>query len=138
MNCKQSAHPQFLCLLSVSIVLITFTTACDNGLYRDENGFYHGTGVAEYRYSSGQVMRADKYESGVIIESKWFKPDGTLIATTNVDGGKGVDYHLYDDGTIKVMCPVVDMLWHGKATFYDRSGNLTKVAIYERGVEVGR
>ncbi len=67
---------------------------------RDENGFPSGTGWQAYLYPTGQVKLREAYVEGVLQRSIWYRPDGSIVATTDWQRGSGTGYELRDDGSI--------------------------------------
>lgn len=112
-------------------------------LYRDENGFSHGTGTATYNYDNGQLMLKEWYLRGLIYRATWYRPDGTEIATEEYDKTTGgVGYYLRQDGTIRskytYSYSASDHLYvaDGDAILYRADGSVEKVVRFADGVGV--
>ena len=117
-------------VIAVALCLVIYWDAIPGTYYKDERGFPHGTGRAEYSYEDGSLMIREWYFRGLIYRSTWFKPDGTEIATETYDKTSGgIGYYLRQDGTIKSKYTYEyspeDNLYvnAGSPVYYDRSGN---------------
>ena len=108
-------------------LLIGASTLWESGympgtICRDANGFIHGTGRWLYHYDSGPLMLEEHYLSGKLRYSKWFRPNGSLVAETHWRHGDGVGYYLRQDGTIRVKMEHRNGLAHGQATYFKEDG----------------
>ena len=104
-------------------------------LYFDVSGEAHGAGTELYRYDNGELMLRERYIAGKIVESTWYKPDGTLVATEEWEDETGVGYYLRQDGSIRVKMTYVKGLAHGPATYYTEDGAIEKVVEFINGKE---
>jgi antitoxin component YwqK of YwqJK toxin-antitoxin module len=112
-------------------------TGCDSrSFYRDIDGKPHGTGVETFRYSNGAKRVEAWFKNGRPDVTRWYKPDGQLIAETRWIDGRGIGYVLRDDGSIRIKGEVVNEVLHGRAWIYDEKGTLVKETTYRRGHEV--
>ena len=101
---------------------------------QDANGFIHGSGKTLYRYDAGPVMLEEHYLAGRLKFSRWFRPDGTLIAETRWKNGNGVGYYLRQDGTVRFKCEHQGGLAHGLAVYYKEDGvTVDHAAEYRHG-----
>ncbi|QDU57506.1 hypothetical protein [Aeoliella mucimassa] len=107
-------------------------------LSQTPDGEYHGTGAVSYPYDgTTHIQRRDWYDQGHLSKSQWYKPDGTKVATTHWgDTGEGIEYYLYDDGSIHRMVQMEGMLAHGEGWVFDREGRRTAIETYTEGVLV--
>jgi antitoxin component YwqK of YwqJK toxin-antitoxin module len=90
---------------------------------KNENGSFFGTGTAVYRYKTGAIAREDYYRAGRLKHSKWYKPDGSVVAETSWNGGTNVGYYLREDGTIRVRMSFLGERAHGPAIYYKEDGS---------------
>jgi hypothetical protein len=121
--------------LILGLILFICLTACEQGLYQDQYGEFHGTGSRVYAYDSGTPMRVDVYASGRLTKSTWLKPNGDLIAETLWDkDGNGLDYFLNEQGHVTSKAEVVANTYHGKRWYYDEHGNVMRIVNYVDGV----
>ena len=104
--------------------------------HRDEHGFAHGTGWAYYYYDTGDLMLEEKYVAGKGRYSRWFRPDGSVVAETNWEGESGVGYYLRQDGSIRAKMQYVNGLAHGTAAYFEKDGSVISEASFREGVEV--
>jgi antitoxin component YwqK of YwqJK toxin-antitoxin module len=119
------------------LAALLFLLGCsDEGLHRDKQGEIHGTGEKVYRYDTGEVMLREKYVEGELVDSWWYKPDGTVIKHTDWQDESGVGLYLYQDGSIEARMHYVNGVADGKATFYDKDGNVKRVVQYKDGEKV--
>ena len=104
--------------------------------HRDENGFAHGTGWAYYYYDTGDLMLEEKYVAGKGQYSRWFRPDGSVVAETHWEDESGVGYYLRQDGSIRARMQYVNGFAHGTAVYFDKDGSVIREAVFREGVEV--
>ena len=109
----------------------------------DSNGRTHGTGKELYFYDSGDLRLIEWYRAGVMTKQRYYRPDGTVIATSVFDKQRGgVGYVLRQDGTIRIKVPYqfshndMEYLAHGKSISYAPDGTIIKTVEYRNGVEV--
>lgn len=96
-----------------------------------------GTGSFAYRYPSGQTKLIEDVRRGVMTRSRWFKPDGTLIAeTTWGRNNSGTGYYLREDGSIKSKLTYRNGLADGTASYFNPDGSLAGEAKFEKGQRV--
>ncbi len=106
---------------------------------QDSHGFMHGTGWWTYYYDSGPVILEEHYVAGRLRLSRWFRPDGSLVAETRWWNGHGVGYSLREDGTIRCKMEYRNELAHGPAVYYQDDGiTVDHVAVYQNGKWLGR
>lgn len=105
--------------------------------FRDQNGFPHGTGWTYYYYESGELMLEEKYVAGKGQCSRWFRPDGSVVAETNWVDESGVGYYLREDGSIRARMLYVNGVAHGTAVYFDTDGSVTRRVMFHEGHEVG-
>jgi hypothetical protein len=125
---------------SIGIVLVLTGSAIYTGwdyipgtLRLDPSRGYLGSGWAYYHYPSGRVKLREWHFGSELIESTWFRPDGTTFAHTEWDSGMGVGYYLRDDGSVRTKMTYVEGVAHGPAEEYDEKGRLVAVKWYEHG-----
>jgi hypothetical protein len=110
-----------------------------------DRGYPRGTGTVRYNYPSGSIMLEEYFRNGLIIRATWYRPDGSVLASSELDVKRGGDgYYLRDDGTIKQKCHykydhdefggyyVPD----GPAVIYKPDGSIDREFVYRDGVEV--
>src|SRR5579872_5926151 len=107
-------------IAGVFVILIGALTLYVSGympgpIRRDANGFTHGMGWRRYHYDAGSLMLEEHYVAGGLELSRWFRPDGTLIAETHWHHGDGIGYYLRQDGTIRVKMEFRDGRAEGRA-----------------------
>jgi antitoxin component YwqK of YwqJK toxin-antitoxin module len=122
-------------IIYIACITFMFAFGCDKPLSFDAQGVPHGTGERITNYKSGAIKIREEYKNGELIQSRWFKPDGTLIEETNWKNGTGEGIYLRDDGSIRQRMNYVNGVAEGEATSYDEAGNATKV-IYHAGKPV--
>ena len=105
-------------------------------LYFDKQGIPHGTGDKKYFYESDALKLHEYYHNGKVSKSIWYKPDGTIVATTNWENGSGVGYYLRDNGSIRIKMQYINGVAHGQATCYSEDGTVEKYVKFRNGVEV--
>ena len=89
---------------------------------RDSRGFMHGTGWWRYHYVSGALKLEEHYVAGRLSLSRWFRPDGSMIAETHWRGGDGIGYFLRDDGSVRSKMEFRNEKAHGQAVYYKDDG----------------
>ena len=89
---------------------------------RDSSGFMHGSGWWRYHYDSGALKLEERYRAGRLSLSRWFRPDGSLIAETRWRKGDGVGYFLRDDGSVRSKMEFRNEKAHGQAVYYRDDG----------------
>jgi antitoxin component YwqK of YwqJK toxin-antitoxin module len=104
-------------------------------LYFDVEGSPHGTGWKRYFYPNNALKLEEHYRAGQLRMSRWFRPDGTIIAETRWKDGNGLGYYLRDDGSVKTAMEYVHGLANGKATFFNKDGSVQRVAHFVDGKE---
>jgi antitoxin component YwqK of YwqJK toxin-antitoxin module len=104
---------------------------------QDANGFIHGTGRWLYHYDTGPVMLEEHYRAGRLSFSRWFRPDGSLVAETRWQNGNGVGYYLRQDGTIRIKMEYRDERAHGPAVYYKEDGvTVDHIAEFQDGNKI--
>ena len=101
----------------------------------------HGTGWWSYHYDAGPLMLEEKYLAGKLRLSRWFRPDGSLVAETRWGHGDGVGYYLRQDGTIRVKMEHHNGMAHGQAVYCKEDGvTVDHLAGYRDGqkIETGK
>ena len=104
---------------------------------RDEFGIPEGTGWQAYLYPSGQVKRREAFVEGVLQRTIWYRPDGSVVATTNWNKGSGIGYELRDDGSIKTKTEYVRGLADGEVVSYRPDGSVEKTQLFVHGEPAG-
>jgi hypothetical protein len=110
-------------------------------LYFDSSGRAHGTGLKQYFYDSGKLMIDEKYSSGEMTRSVWYRPDGSVVADVKVPAKTEsfVGYYLNQNGTIKVKMTYrfksIDRTWvaDGPCEKFDADGNPIGIETYRDG-----
>jgi antitoxin component YwqK of YwqJK toxin-antitoxin module len=117
----------------ILLVGLGCVAGCGGTFYRDKNGFPHGTGEAIYYYDSGPVMLREDYVLGKLHRSRWFAPTGAMIQETEWKDECGEGIYLRQDGSIRSRVMYVKGVAEGPTTYYDASGNVTKVVEFKNG-----
>jgi len=102
---------------------------------RDKNGVPYGTGWTYYYYESGELMLEEKFVAGKGQYSRWFRPDGSVVAETNWVDESGVGYYLHEDGSIRARMLYVNGLAHGTAVYFDTDGSVIREVMFHEGHE---
>ena len=122
---------------TLAILTLLALCACSaQPLTFDENGFPHGTGVKQYNYDAGPLMLEENYQSGKLVQSIWYRPDGTVIRQEEWENGSGTGIYLRQDGTIRAALPYVNGVAHGIGVDYDEMGHATNTVEYKRGQKI--
>lgn len=116
--------------------ILMWTSGCDRSLTFDKQGVAHGTGERSYHYKTGATKLQEEYVDGMLVRSRWFKPDGAFVQETKWVDGTGEGIYLREDGSIRIRMPYVNGVAEGVATHYDEAGNVTKQVVYRQGVPV--
>jgi hypothetical protein len=120
--------------IGVIVAVKTGSGRVPEPFWRDDSGNAHGTGTKDYKYRSGQLMLRERYVRGKQVKSEWFKPDGTLIQTTDwtfPETGEGI--YLRQDGTIKARMNYVNGIADGEAIYYNEDGAVERRQTYRNG-----
>jgi antitoxin component YwqK of YwqJK toxin-antitoxin module len=123
--------------LVVSGAALYFGGYVPGTIKKDSDGFIRGTGKWLHHYKSGDVMLEEHYFAGRLQSSRWFRPDGSLVAETRWRSGDGVGFFLRQDGTIRAKMEFRNERAHGTATYFlDDGVTVERVAEFRDGVEV--
>lgn len=96
-----------------------------------------GTGTFKYHYATGQLKLTEEFRRGSAVLSRWYKPDGTLIAETKWGrNSTGTGYYLREGGSIKSRLTYVNGLADGTASYFNPDGSLAGEAKFEKGQRV--
>jgi antitoxin component YwqK of YwqJK toxin-antitoxin module len=79
---------------------------------------------------------AERYSRGRLVESTWYRPDGSIVAQTKWKNGSGLGYYLREDGSVSARMQYVDGVAHGQAVNYREDGSVERFAEFRDGVEV--
>jgi len=80
-------------------LVFTFICSCEKGVHQDAQGKYHGSGNVVSYYESGQRLRCDSFDQGVLTTSIWYSPKGKEVFRTDWGvNGEGFEYYLYESG----------------------------------------
>ena len=107
----------------------------------------HGTLVCQSYYRDGKLDGEFKrwYENGQLfqdgqyaedwMDGSWmiFYPDGALAATASFDKGAGTQTSYEQSGYKCLVTNYLDNVKHGKETYYNPDGRVTRIAYYEYG-----
>lgn len=125
-----------LAIVVLCFAVLTVAASCRRKFHRDDQGRPHGTGTEIFKYSNGAVRVVSEFRRGELIRTTWYKPDGTVVATTDWIDGRGFGYHLRDDGSVLAKAEVVDEVFHGKVIYFHPGGTVERIAKFERGAEI--
>ncbi|MBR3711374.1 MAG: toxin-antitoxin system YwqK family antitoxin [Bacteroidales bacterium] len=113
-----------------------FRTYSLKGILAEEGYYVDGELNGEYKrwYENGQVFQEGQYADGM-MDGSWliFYSDGSLAATANFDKGTGTQTSYEQSGYKCLVTHFVDNEKHGKETYYNPDGRVTRVAVYEYG-----
>ncbi|MBR4146671.1 MAG: toxin-antitoxin system YwqK family antitoxin [Bacteroidales bacterium] len=106
------------------------------GILVEEGYYVDGKLNGEYKrwYENGQVFQEGQYEDDM-MDGSWliFYADGKLAATANFDKGTGTQTSYEQSGYKCLVTNYVDNEKHGKETYFNPDGKVTRVAVYEHG-----
>lgn len=125
-----------IALAVIAALVVAVYPSIPGTFWRDVGGVAHGTGRCVYRYRSGQVKLVEDYRRGKQARSEWYRPDGTVVATTDWVEGSGVGYYLREDGSIRNRMTYVRGIAEGPATYYDETGNTVGEAVFKDGSRI--
>lgn len=107
-----------------------------DGILVEEVHYAHGelNGEVKRWYENGQIYQEGQYVDGM-MDGSWlvFYGDGNLAAKAFFDHGTGVQTSYEHSGYKCLVTNYVDNQKHGKETYYNPDGAVTRVAIYENG-----
>jgi hypothetical protein len=112
---------------------------------RAPNGLPRGTGPLRYDYPNGSIMAEEYYRNGLPIRATYYRPDGSVLVTSEFDRRSGGDWFLlHDDGTIKKKyhCKYVSdelgqyYVADGPCVIYKPGGSIDREIVYRDGQEV--
>lgn len=85
-------------------------------------------------YDNGQVFQEGQYADGM-MDGSWlvFYGDGNLAAKADFDKGTGVQTSYEHSGYKCLVTNYVDNEKHGRETYYNPDGSVTRIAVYEYG-----
>ena len=124
------------CAAALAIVAFYTYPSIPGTFGRDASGFPHGTGTETYRYKSGAVKLVEDYRRGSLVRSVWYRPDRTVVATTDWVDESGVGYYLREDGSVRSHMTYVRGIAEGAATYYDEAGNIVGEAVFKDGSRI--
>ena len=106
------------------------------GILVEEGYYVDGKLNGEYKrwYENGQVFQEGQYVDDM-MDGSWliFYSDGKLAATANFDKGTGTQTCYEQSGYKCLVTNYVDNEKHGRETYYNPDGRVTRVAVYEHG-----
>lgn len=110
----------------------------DEAIRKEADGSYSGAGVVEYFYDDDvSVMRADSYADGRIVESAWYDRGGVLLFKTEwTEDGRGTEYYLHQDGSLRMMVPMKNDVAEGPAEVRSPDGDLLRRPLFKEGIEI--
>lgn len=107
-----------------------------NGVLASEEYYVDGQLNGEYMrwYDNGQVFQEGRYTDGM-MDGSWliFYGDGNLAAKADFNKGTGVQTSYDHSGYKCLVTNYVDNQKHGKETYFNPDGAVTRVALYEYG-----
>lgn len=107
-----------------------------SGILAEEVYYVDGelNGEVKRWYENGQVYQEGQYVDGM-MDGSWlvFYSDGNLAAKAEFDKGTGVQTSYEHSGYKCLVTYYVDNQKHGKETYYNPDGTVTRVAVYENG-----
>lgn len=110
------------------------------GLLIEEGYYVDGKLNGDYRrwYENGQVFQEGQYVDDM-MDGSWlvFYADGNLASKADFDKGTGVQVSYEQSGYKCLVTNYVDNVKHGRETYYNPDGKITRVALYEYGDWVG-
>ena len=136
LKCMDSRFIFLVCCALALLSAALFWRYIPGTIQRDANGFVHGTGKLEYFYPNGKLRLAETYQNGQIRRSKFYRPDGTVFATTDWQNGTSLEYGLNDDGSLHVVIPYRNGLAEGWATEYGVDRTVSRCILYRNGQKI--
>ncbi len=124
------------CAFVATISILAYLYISNTPFYRDDHGNTHGSGVEQFSYPDGAPKIITTYRFGHPISSTWYRPDGSIVFTTEWVDGEGMWYWLRDDGSLRAQCNMKDGFAHGKMISYNPDGTIQRTVVMEEGVEV--
>ena len=110
------------------------------GILVEEGYYVDGKLNGEYHrwYENGQVFQEGSYVDDM-MDGLWmiFYADGNLAATGDFHFGAGVQTSYEHSGYKCLVTNYLDNVKHGKETYYNPDGRVTRIAVYEYGDWVG-
>lgn len=110
------------------------------GILVEEGCYVDGKLNGDYRrwYENGQVFQEGQFVDDM-MDGSWmiFYADGNLAANATFDKGTGVQTSYEHSGYKCLVTNYVDNEKHGRETYYNPDGTVTRVAVYEYGEWVG-
>ena len=111
-----------------------------NGILVEEAHYVDGVlnGEVKRWYENGQVYQEGQYVDGM-MDGSWlvFYSDGNLAAKADFDKGTGVQTSYANSGYKCLVTNYFENEKHGKETYYNPDGRVTRIAVYEYGEWVG-
>jgi len=112
----------------------------------DYMGHARGTGWSTNRYyKSGGPMGKAYYRAGELMETVWYKPDGSIVASSKFQhDGKNISYDLREDGSVAGKYEFKDFLRGGRHeyladgpfTYFWPDGSVERIQEYREGQPV--
>lgn len=126
----------FLVVLTIGCLWLGWLILASRPLYVDAHGQVHGTGLKRYFYRNGAVKLEEQYKMGDLLLSRWFRPDGKVIATTHWKNGDGLMIGLDEEGQIKARIPIRAGKAEGWGDYYGVDGKVEKRVKFAGGVKI--
>ena len=111
-----------------------------NGFLETEAYYVDGKLNGDYKrwYENGQVFQDGQYVDDM-MDGSWmiFYSDGNLAANATFDRGTGTQICYEHSGYKCLVTNYFENEKHGKETYYNPDGRVTRIAVYEYGEWVG-
>lgn len=111
-----------------------------NGILVTEANYVNGKLNGDYKrwYENGQVFQDGQYVDDM-MDGSWmiFYSDGNLAANATFDRGTGTQTSYEHSGYKCLVTNYFENEKHGKETYYNPDGRVTRIAVYEYGEWVG-
>lgn len=131
----------FVAITSISAALTCYWLGYLPGTLRTNvNGFRieaWGTGVLNNYYVSGAIQSRHWFRAGRHLKSEWYRPDGTVLATTSIQKGEPAKFFsLREDGTVSDEFFLLDGVPEGRWLHYDETGEVDRIDVLRSGLIV--
>ena len=131
---------RLVCLIAVAAMLSVLTwykSGYMPGTLRTDprSKLKQGTGAELQTYDSGNVKATHSYLAGHLRTSTWYRPDGSVVATTRWSHEQpGTSYFLREDGSIYATMECNNGVANGTAVFFDKRETILVQTEYCNGV----
>jgi hypothetical protein len=86
-----------------------------------------------YHYPGGQLKLRERWIGEQVVKSTWYRPDGSVVASSALDDGAGFGLYLDDEGNVKKIMFYRDGFADGLAITIDSSTSQATISHYKEG-----